>query len=79
MEVFGWLTLASPYQATATVKATSAGRVNYCPVLVGVIGGARWGTTSIPEQALAHCAILVYGDERKPSPPANFLTRFQGE
>lgn len=36
-----------------------AGRANYCPVLVGAIGGARWGVARIPEQALAHCALLT--------------------
>lgn len=32
-----------------------AGPANYCPVLVGAIGGARWGAEAIPEAALAHC------------------------
>src|SRR5262249_14711989 len=30
-----------------------AGPANYCPVLVGAIGGARWGSAAIPHQALA--------------------------
>lgn len=35
-----------------------AGPANYCPVLVGSIGGARWGKSAIPPQALAHVDIL---------------------
>ena len=35
-----------------------AGSANYCPVLVGAIGGARWGSAAIPHQALAHVDIL---------------------
>ena len=35
-----------------------AGPANYCPVLVGAIGGARWGSSAIPRQALAHVDIL---------------------
>lgn len=35
-----------------------AGPANYCPVLVGAIGGARWGSQTMPDDALAHCAIL---------------------
>ncbi len=31
-----------------------AGLANYCPVLVGAIGGARWGASRIPTLALAH-------------------------
>lgn len=35
-----------------------AGPSNYCPVLAGAIGGARWGAKAIPADALAHVAIL---------------------
>ena len=35
-----------------------AGPANYCPVLVGAIGGARWGASAIPPSALAHVDIL---------------------
>jgi ADP-ribosylglycohydrolase len=35
-----------------------AGPANYCPVLVGAIGGARWGSSAIPAAALAHAEIL---------------------
>jgi ADP-ribosylglycohydrolase len=35
-----------------------AGPANYCPVLVGAIGGSRWGSSAIPRQVLAHVDIL---------------------
>ena len=35
-----------------------AGPSNYCPVLVGIVGGARWGSASILERDLAHCDVL---------------------
>jgi ADP-ribosylglycohydrolase len=35
-----------------------AGPANYCPVLVGAIGGARWGSLAIPALALAHVEVL---------------------
>ncbi|GAB4242659.1 MAG: hypothetical protein Kow00109_18370 [Acidobacteriota bacterium] len=31
-----------------------AGPANYCPVLVGSIGGARWGAGAVPETFLEH-------------------------
>jgi ADP-ribosylglycohydrolase len=36
-----------------------AGPANYCPVLVGAISGARWGSSAIPAPALAHVEILA--------------------
>jgi ADP-ribosyl-[dinitrogen reductase] hydrolase len=35
-----------------------AGFANYCPVLVGAIGGARWGASAISPSSLAHVHIL---------------------
>jgi ADP-ribosylglycohydrolase len=35
-----------------------AGPSNYCPVLVGSIGGARWGASAIPRVALEHVELL---------------------
>ena len=32
-----------------------AGPPNYCPVLVGAIGGARWGAAAVEERYLSHC------------------------
>jgi ADP-ribosylglycohydrolase len=34
------------------------GPANYCPVLVGAIGGARWGASAIPPAALSHSDLL---------------------
>jgi ADP-ribosylglycohydrolase len=34
-----------------------AGPANYCPVLVGAIGGARWGAESV-SQHLDHCDVV---------------------
>jgi ADP-ribosylglycohydrolase len=34
-----------------------AGPANYCPVLVGSIGGARWGASAIPSSRLKHVEI----------------------
>jgi ADP-ribosylglycohydrolase len=35
-----------------------AGSANYWPVLVGAIGGARWGASAIPSSSLAHVDVL---------------------
>jgi hypothetical protein len=36
-----------------------AGPANYCPVLVGSIGGARWGRAQIDETSLHHHGDLM--------------------
>lgn len=36
-----------------------AGPSNYCPVLAGAIGGARWGVGEIPEKAFSHHKALL--------------------
>ena len=36
-----------------------AGAANYCPVLVGTIGGARWGGVAVPGAALIHVGALL--------------------
>jgi ADP-ribosylglycohydrolase len=36
-----------------------AGPPNYCPVLAGALGGARWGAAAIAPSALAHCRDLT--------------------
>lgn len=35
-----------------------AGPANYCPVLVGAIGGARWGRAAVSDATLCHCRDL---------------------
>lgn len=37
---------------------TFAGRSNYCPVLVGAIGGARWGAGAVPVERIQHAELL---------------------
>jgi ADP-ribosylglycohydrolase len=37
-----------------------AGAANYCPVLVGAIGGARWGAAQIESHLLAHCKLVPH-------------------
>ena len=36
-----------------------AGPANYCPVLVGTIGGARWAASEIPQDATRHLGSLL--------------------
>ena len=36
-----------------------AGRANYCPVLVGSIGGARWGCSQVEKSLLMHHGDLL--------------------
>jgi hypothetical protein len=35
-----------------------AGAANYYPVLVGAVGGARWGASSVPQTLLTHADVL---------------------
>ena len=35
-----------------------AGLSNYCPVLVGAIGGARWGAGAVPVERIKHAELL---------------------
>ncbi|MGB7794232.1 MAG: ADP-ribosylglycohydrolase family protein [Terrimicrobiaceae bacterium] len=45
---------------TALVRSIDfAGPANYCPVLVGSIGGARWGLDQIEESSFCHHGELV--------------------
>jgi ADP-ribosylglycohydrolase len=51
---------ASDSLPTALARSIDfAGQANYCPVLVGSIGGARWGRTQIEEKFLHHQGDLV--------------------
>jgi len=36
-----------------------AGHMNYCPVLVGAIGGARWGINCVPMKRVRHVELLL--------------------
>ena len=48
------------HELTAALDAALlfAGPANYCPVLVGAIGGARWGAAHIEMRHLNHCTIV---------------------
>jgi ADP-ribosylglycohydrolase len=49
---------ASCFAEALAASLRFAGSANYAPVLVGAIGGARWGMQSIPASELAHCLDL---------------------
>lgn len=49
----------SNFNAALRAALEFAGPENYCPVLVGAIGGARFGATAIPVALLSHCDIMV--------------------
>jgi len=46
------------FGAAIEASCMFAGTANFCPVLVGSIGGARWGASSIADKMLDHCDIL---------------------
>ncbi len=45
-------------ETALTRSVEFAGPANYCPVLVGAIGGARWGASQIPPAWLPRAPIL---------------------
>jgi len=50
----------SPSFSAALDRAMAfAGPSNYCPVLVGCIGGAKWGRTAIPDSVLPDDGALL--------------------
>jgi hypothetical protein len=53
--------LHTSHQLAVALDAAQAfaGPANYCPVLVGAIGGARWGVAQIEPYDLSHCTILL--------------------
>lgn len=46
------------FDAALDTSLRFAGPANYCPVLVGSVGGARWGANSIGARMLEHCDVL---------------------
>jgi ADP-ribosylglycohydrolase len=50
-----FVTANTAFDAALAASLAFAGPANYCPVLVGAIGGARWGTHAIQAEHLAHC------------------------
>jgi ADP-ribosyl-[dinitrogen reductase] hydrolase len=49
---------SSSFTETLDRSLEFAGPANYCPVLAGVIAGARWGGVAIPANSLGHVEIL---------------------
>jgi len=49
---------SNTFDAALEASLQFAGPANYCPVLVGSIGGARWGASNISDAMLEHCDIL---------------------
>ena len=50
---------AQSFDQALSSSLAFAGPANYCPVLVGAIGGARWGASTIPERELAGHPLAV--------------------
>jgi ADP-ribosylglycohydrolase len=50
-----FVTANPSFDAALAASLSFAGPANYCPVLVGTIGGARWGAHAIQAEHLAHC------------------------
>jgi ADP-ribosylglycohydrolase len=48
----------SSFSDALDAAVAHAGPANYCPVLAGAIGGARWGAASIEPRQLQHCDLL---------------------
>ncbi len=46
---------ATCFEDALAASLRFAGGANYAPVLVGAIGGARWGARQIPATELGHC------------------------
>ena len=54
-----FISTSSNFQTALNDALRFAGPANYCPVLVGTIGGARWGTSKIPQDAVRHLGGLL--------------------
>jgi len=50
-----FLTLNLSFGEALDASLRFAGPANYCPVLVGAIGGARWGAKAVGIKRLDHC------------------------
>lgn len=56
---FYFLDTSDSFSTTLARSISFSGAANYCPVLVGSIGGARWGRSQIEEGALLHRSDLL--------------------
>lgn len=50
-----FVSVASTFDEALSMAINFAGPANYCPVLVGSIGGARWGLSAIGRASYTHC------------------------
>jgi ADP-ribosylglycohydrolase len=50
-------TTSSPFSSALRASFPFAGGGNYCPVLVGAIGGARWGDAEVPLINIPHVGL----------------------
>jgi ADP-ribosylglycohydrolase len=53
-----FVTANASFDAALAASLRFAGPANYCPVLVGSIGGARWGGGAIDAAHIGHCRDL---------------------
>jgi ADP-ribosylglycohydrolase len=53
-----FLTLNLSFGDALDASLRFAGPANYCPVLVGAIGGARWGAKAVGIKRMDHCADI---------------------
>ena len=54
-----FVTASASFDAALAASLAFAGPANYCPVLVGAIGGARWGAALVDPRHLGHCTDLA--------------------
>ena len=54
-----FVTTSSCFGEALRAAVHFAGPANYCPVLVGAIGGARWGMSEIPQDTTRHLGNLL--------------------
>jgi len=53
-----FVTAHPSFDTALAASLAFAGPANYCPVLVGALGGARWGAKAIDSRQLRHCRDL---------------------
>jgi ADP-ribosyl-[dinitrogen reductase] hydrolase len=54
-----FLSIAKNFSQAMRGALDYAGPANYCPVLVGSIGGARWGRSAIADEWLVHSGLTA--------------------
>jgi len=69
-----FLSAASSLAEALSLSIRFAGRANYCPVLVGAIGGARWGASQVPAELLKGRGILPRVEQVSDKLASSWLT-----